>query len=164
MTAFGWGCLERPWVKYFRWLPVVRAAMWALACMAQSVLVLCWLCGSRCLLWLPHVHSWSKPEEKVERPQPLVRKCVWERAQCPAFKQRRISSLPLLPSPASPVYLQPRPRPQGKWWNRSGPTLIFLWGVWVPPQCCTLMASQREKLKTKNASGLLVFGSAAPGL
>ena len=28
--------------------------------------------------------------------------CVWERAQAPAFKQRRISSLPLLPSPASP--------------------------------------------------------------
>ena len=48
------------------------------------------------------VRSWSKPEEKVERPQPLVRKCVWERAQVPAFKQRRISSLPLLPSPASP--------------------------------------------------------------
>ena len=35
------------------------------------------------------VRSWSKPEEKVERPQPLVRKCVWERAQAPAFKQRR---------------------------------------------------------------------------
>ena len=45
----------------------------------------------------------------MERPQPLVRKCVWERAQSPAFKQRRISSLPLLPSPASPVYLPPTP-------------------------------------------------------
>ena len=55
------------------------------------------------------VRSWSKPEEKVERPQPLVRKCVWERAQAPAFKQRRISSLPLLPSPASPVYLPATP-------------------------------------------------------